>query len=288
MPALMPVLVLGGTTEGRLLANALAADGVPAVVSLAGRVRAPAPLPGEVRVGGFGGVAGLVAWLRDRRVAAIVDATHPFAAQMTANAAAAAAATGVPLLVLRRPGWTAGPADDWRAVGSLDAAAALLPDLGERVFLTTGRTELAMFADLDRWFLVRSVDPPEPPLPRRVEVVLDRGPFTVPGELRLLREHRIDVVVTKNSGGTDAKLVAARELGLPVVLVERPALPAGVDVVTTVDDALDRLRGLLQNGSAGRPGPAGPPPVARGHGEPDPEAVTDGDLLRPADDDLHR
>ena len=179
-------------------------------------MREPALPRGEVRVGGFGGPEGLAAWLRDRGTAAVVDATHPFAARMSAHAAAASAATGVPLLVLRRPGWTAGPGDDWTPVDSLPAAAALLPGLGERVLLTTGRGGLAAFAGLDLWFLLRSIDPPEPPAPRRLEVVLDRGPFTVEGERALLREHAIDVLVTKDSGGPRAKLDAARAPGVPV------------------------------------------------------------------------
>lgn len=234
------VLVLGGTAEGRLLATELARDArVRVVSSLAGRVREPVLPPGEVRIGGFGGVAGLTRWLRVERITAVVDATHPFAAGMTANAAAASAATGVPLLVLRRPGWAAGPGDRWRSVDSLTAAAAVLPELGARVFLTTGRRDLAPFAASDLWFLLRSVDPPQPPVPRRRHVLCHRGPFTVDGEAALLREHRIDVLVTKNSGGpmTGAKLVAARQAGIPVVVVARPATRPGIATVSTVDAA---------------------------------------------------
>ncbi|MGY1813012.1 cobalt-precorrin-6A reductase [Blastococcus sp. SYSU D00820] len=236
------VLVLGGTGEGRRLAAALVAAGVEVESSLAGRVADPVLPPGAVRIGGFGGVEGLAAELRARPVRALVDATHPFAAGMTANAAAAAAATGTPLLRLQRPGWTAGPGDDWRWVDSpADAAAAVA---GARsVFLTTGRQGLAAFAGLTGAVLVRSVDPPEGPLPARVTVVLARGPFTVEEERALMREHGVDVVVTKDSGGamTAAKLAAARELGVPVVLIRRPALPAGVAVVATVEEALDWL-----------------------------------------------
>jgi precorrin-6A/cobalt-precorrin-6A reductase len=238
----MRVLVLGGTTEGRLLAGELVADH-EVTVSLAGRVRSPLPLPGEVRVGGFGGVDGLAAWLRGHGTDAVVDATHPFASTMTAHAAAACALTGVPLLRLQRPAWNPGPGDDWRPVPDLPAAASAAAALGERVFLTTGRSGLAVFAPVDRWFLVRSVDPPEPPVPARMQVLLDRGPFTLDGERALLREHRIDVLVTKNSGGPVPKLAAARELGVPVVMVQRPALPPGVTVIPTVGAALDRLRG---------------------------------------------
>ncbi|MGH3612789.1 MAG: cobalt-precorrin-6A reductase [Pseudonocardia sp.] len=239
------VLVLGGTAEARHLAATLVDEpGLHAVSSLAGQVRAPALPPGEVRVGGFGGAEALAEWLREHDVAAVVDATHPFATRMTAHAVTATATTGVPLLVLRRPGWTAEPGDDWTSVGSLSAAAALLPGMGERIFLTTGRTGLAAFAELDLWFLVRSVDPPEPPAPRRMRVLLDRGPFTVDGERALLREHRIDVLVTKDSGGpmTAAKLFAARQEGVPVIVQARPPVPAGVCSVETVDDAVTWVR----------------------------------------------
>ncbi|MCF6737497.1 cobalt-precorrin-6A reductase [Blastococcus sp. KM273129] len=237
------VLVLGGTGEARRLAAALVADGVDVVSSLAGRVAEPALPPGAVRIGGFGGVDGLVAWLRAEGAAAVVDATHPFAAGMTAAAAEAAAVTGTPLLRLQRPGWSAGPGDDWRRVGSQAEAAAAVTGFGS-VFVTTGRQGLAAFAGVPGHCLVRSVDAPEPPLPRRVTVVLARGPFSVEEELELMRAHAVDVVVTKDSGGpmTAAKLTAARELRLPVVLVRRPALPLGVPVVATVGEARDWIR----------------------------------------------
>ncbi|MFF9107297.1 cobalt-precorrin-6A reductase [Streptomyces sp. NPDC014805] len=239
------VLILGGTTEARRLAAALAgrAD-VRVTTSLAGRVTRPGAVDGEVRVGGFGGAQGLAAWLAEQRVSAVVDATHPFAAGITANAAEAAALTGVPLVVLRRPGWRPGPGDRWHPVDSLDAAARELPRLGRRAFLTTGRLGLAAFAHLtDTHLLVRSVEPPEPPLPPRLDVILARGPFTVADETALLREHRIDVLVTKDSGGeaTAAKLTAARARGLPVVVVRRPALPEGIHGVPDVPQALERL-----------------------------------------------
>jgi precorrin-6A/cobalt-precorrin-6A reductase len=237
-----PVLILGGTAEARALAAALVDAGVRVVSSLAGRVRDPALPVGEVRIGGFGGVEGLAAWLREHGVAAVVDATHPFASTMTAHAVSATAAAGVPLVVLRRPGWPPDP--DWTWADSLPAAAAALPTLGKRVFLTTGRTSLAAFADLDLEFLVRCVDPPSGPMPRRVHVLLSRGPFTVDGERLLMREHGVDVLVTKDSGGplTSAKLAAAREEGVAVLVVRRPPLPAGVEAVDTVAAALARLR----------------------------------------------
>jgi precorrin-6A/cobalt-precorrin-6A reductase len=235
------VLVLGGTGEARELATALAGQpGTAVVTSLAGRVADPLLPPGEVRIGGFHGE--LAAWLRTERIDAVVDATHPFAAAITATAVSAAATAGVPLLVLRRPGWRAGPGDDWRRVPSLEAAAAALPGLGERVLLTTGRQGLAAFAEVDCWFLVRTVDPPAPPTPRRMEVLLDRGPYPLDAERALLAGRRIDVLVTKDSGGamTAAKLVAARELGLPVVMVDRPPAP-DAPTVETVEQALDWL-----------------------------------------------
>ncbi len=243
------VLILGGTTEARRLAAALAArPGTRVTTSLAGRVTRPGALAGEVRVGGFGGPDGLAAWLRGERVDAVVDATHPFAATITANAATAAAAARVPLLVLRRPGWRPGPGDRWHPVPSLEAAAALLPGLGHRVFLTTGRLGLAAFAGLaELSFVVRSVEPPGPPLPPHTDVLLARGPFTVADETALLREHRVDVLVTKDSGGaaTSAKLTAARGLGLPVVVVRRPSLPEGVTALPDVRTVLDRLDEVL-------------------------------------------
>ena len=235
----LTVLILGGTTEARALATACAElPGISTVSSLAGRTSDPRLPPGAVRIGGFGGVPGLADYLRDAGIGAVVDATHPFASRMTGNAIAAAEQVSIPVLVLRRPGWTAEPGDRWHRVPSLDAAAAVLPDLGARVFLTTGRQGLARFAEVDRcWFLARSVEPPEPPLPRRLEVVLDRGPFTVAGERELLVTYRIDVLVTKDSGGVAPKLAAARELAIPVVMIDRPpAVPART--ATTVPDAL--------------------------------------------------
>ncbi|WSQ13610.1 cobalt-precorrin-6A reductase [Streptomyces sp. NBC_01231] len=231
------VLILGGTAEARELAAALVTRrDVRVTTSLAGRVARPGAITGEVRIGGFGGADGLADWLREQRVDALVDATHPFAESITANAARAAAVTGVPALVLRRPGWHPGPEDRWHPVTSLAAAADLLPRLGRRVFLTTGRLGLAAFAHLaDLHFVVRSVELPRPPMPPRTEVLLARGPFTVADETALLCDHRIDVLVTKDSGGgaTAAKLTAARELCLPVVVVQRPPLP---EAVTTVPD----------------------------------------------------
>ncbi|WP_411107187.1 cobalt-precorrin-6A reductase [Streptomyces sp. cmx-4-9] len=236
------VLVLGGTTEARELAEALAGDpGCRVTTSLAGRVAAPVLPPGGTRIGGFGGVGGLADWITGHGVTHVVDATHPFAEQMSFHAAGAQVRTGVPLLALRRPGWTAGPGDAWTFADSLAGAAALLPALGSRAFLTTGRMGLHAFAHLtDTWFLVRSVDAPSPPVPPRLEVLLDRGPFGLEGERELLARHRIDVLVTKDSGGraTAPKLIAAREAGIPVLVVRRPPAPEGVAQAASVDAAL--------------------------------------------------
>ncbi|WP_030680413.1 cobalt-precorrin-6A reductase [Streptomyces cellulosae] len=239
------VLILGGTAEARELAAALVAGrGVRVTTSLAGRVAWPGALTGEVRIGGFGGADGLADWLREKRVDALVDATHPFAETITANAARAAAAAGVPAVVLRRPGWRPGPEDRWHSVASLAAAADLLPRLGRRVFLTTGRLGLAAFAHLtDLHFVVRSVELPQPPMPPHTEVLLARGPFTVAAESTLLYDHCIDVLVTKDSGGraTSAKLTAARDLRLPVVIVRRPPLPEGLTTAPDVGGVLTWL-----------------------------------------------
>lgn len=225
----MRILILGGTGEARELAAALMAAGVDVLSSLAGRVRQPRLPAGPVRTGGFGGAAGLTEFLRAEAITAVVDATHPFAAAITAHAAEAAAAAGVPLLVLRRPPWPAEPS--WQSVPDIGAAAAAVRGWpGESVFLTTGRRDLGAFAADDRHrFLVRAVDPPEAdqPAPPLMTLLLDRGPYTVDGESALMREHRVGLLVTKNSGGpmTAAKLEAARALAIPVLVVERPPLP---------------------------------------------------------------
>ncbi|WP_431969089.1 cobalt-precorrin-6A reductase [Nocardia sp. bgisy134] len=242
----MRTLILGGTGEARQLAHIASGErGFDIVSSLAGRVRDPLLPEGEVRIGGFGGVAGLREWLVANGIESIVDATHPFAATITANAAAAARDAGVPLVHLRRPGWSEVPGDRWIRVPDPAAAARALPELGERVFLTIGRQGVGAFAGLTRqWFLIRAIDPPETELPPRHEVLLARGPFTVDEESRLLASRRIDVLVTKDSGGdrTEAKLTAARAAHLPVVVIDRPPLPAGAEVVDTVAEAWEWLR----------------------------------------------
>jgi precorrin-6A/cobalt-precorrin-6A reductase len=223
----MRVLVLGGTTEARQLAALLVNDArFQATLSLAGRTRDPAPQPLPTRVGGFGGVQGLADYLRVEGIRAVIDATHPFADTISANAEAACAAAGVPLAVLTRRPWTAEAGDDWRLVRTMEAAAGALTGLPDGIFLTVGRQELEPFLALDRRFLVRAVDPPDA-LPENAILVLDRGPYTLEGEMALMRAHGVGTLVTKNSGGdaTAAKLQAARILGLPVVMVDRP--PAG-------------------------------------------------------------
>jgi precorrin-6A/cobalt-precorrin-6A reductase len=234
------ILILGGTSEARELAAELVTAGVDVLSSLAGRVREPRLPDGPVRVGGFGGAAGLAAFLRAEGITGVVDATLPFAGTITASAAEAAAQTGVPLLVLRRPEWEA--ASSWHVVADIRAAAAAVRAWpGESVFLTTGRRDLDVFAadDVHR-FLVRAVDPPGGPVPPRMTLVLDRGPYTVEGESALMRDHGVGLLVTKNSGGplTAAKLQAALDLGVQVLMVARPPLPAGSPVVTTVAEAV--------------------------------------------------
>jgi precorrin-6A/cobalt-precorrin-6A reductase len=240
VPVTPSVLLLGGTAEARELAAALEARGVPTISSLAGRVANPRLPAGEVRVGGFGGPDALARWIADHGITEVVDATHPFAERISASAASACRTAGVDLLRLERPGWAERPGDRWHWVDDLDAAAALAPRLGRRVLLTTGRQGLAAFANVDAaWFLIRCVEPPDPPLPPRSELLLDRGPYTVEGELKLIGDHAIELVVTKDSGGshTSAKLDAARERDLPVLLVRRPPRPP-VPTVATVEEAL--------------------------------------------------
>jgi len=242
----MRVLILGGTGEARALAAELAArPGVEVTSSLAGRVRDPALPAGEIRIGGFGGVAGLTAYLAEQSVDALVDATHPFAATISAHAVSAADATGVPLVVLRRPGWSAAPGDRWTRVPDIVAAAASAGALPAGcLFLTTGRRDLAEFAaDGTHDYLVRTVEPPDGATPPRMTLLLGRGPYTLDGEAGLMGEHGVTALVTKDSGGelTSAKLAAARDRGIGVIMVDRPPLPAGVTAVPTVAAVLDRL-----------------------------------------------
>jgi precorrin-6A/cobalt-precorrin-6A reductase len=219
------VLILGGTREARELASALETAGLAVVSSLAGRL-AETQLPaGAVRIGGFGGADGLARWLIEHDVAAVVDATHPFAVRISDSVRTACAATGVPLLRIERPAWIEQPGDRWHRVGNLGGAAALAPRIGSRILLTIGRQGVSAFSD-DRasWYLIRCVERPAPPLPPRHDVVIARGPFSFEGELALIDRHEIDLIVTKDSGGasTVAKLAAARLRAVPVVVIGRP------------------------------------------------------------------
>ena len=242
------VLILGGTGEGAALAEALNENvNWQAISSLAGRVANPRLPPGEIRIGGFGGPEGLAQYLRTQNIAAMVDATHPFARRMGWNAAAAAQTTGVPLLRLERPAWRAQAGDRWTDIESWDEAVALLRGKQRRVFLALGRQELAPFTALaDTSFVIRSVEAPDAGVKfAQAELVLARGPFKLEDERALLRQHRIDCIVCKNSGGaaTDGKLTAARELGIEVMMQRRPKRPdaMAVDNLTAAKDWLSAL-----------------------------------------------
>lgn len=239
------ILILGGTTQARRLAQRLGERADMAVtVSLAGRTTAPAAQGAPVRIGGFGGAEGLARYLTTERVDALIDATHPYAAIISANAAAAAAATRVPLLALRRPPWAPLPGDRWIEVADTAAAVEALGEAPRRVFVTLGKTEIGAFARAPQHhYLVRSVEPVDPPLAvPHAAYVTGRGPFTEADDRALLVTHAIDVIVAKNSGGsaTYGKIAAARLLGLPVILLRRPALP-DVPTVETVEDVMTWL-----------------------------------------------
>ena len=234
------ILLLGGTAEASALGRRIAEDDrFDGILSLAGITRLPVPSPLATRTGGFGGADGLAAYLRQHHVDALVDATHPFAAVMSANAAAAAAAASVPAIALLRPPWRERSGDRWIRAPDMASAAAALGEAPRTVFLTVGRKDLAPFrAASHHRYIVRSVDPPPAEdLPAGAAFIAARGPFALEDEERLLREHRIETVVTKNSGGsaTAAKLTAARRCGLPVVMVDRP--PAAGPAVPTIDEA---------------------------------------------------
>lgn len=239
----MRILILGGTTEAAVLARRLAGDARFAVtVSLAGRTETPRLIADvAVRSGGFGGAAGLARWLADSGIEAVVDATHPFAAQISANAAAATDELRLPLCAIVRPPWSAEPGDRWHTVPNMGQAAEALGAAPRRVFLSVGRQGVGAFQSAPQHaYLVRSIEPPAgEQLPPDTTLIQARGPFTRDDEIDLLREHRIDVVVTKNAGGraTYAKIEAARKLAIPVVMIERPA-KAGRHIVSTAEDAL--------------------------------------------------
>ncbi|WP_282119912.1 cobalt-precorrin-6A reductase [Ruegeria atlantica] len=237
------LLILGGTTEANALVKTLADQGIPATYSYAGRVDNPRPQPLPVRVGGFGGVEGLTRYLTDHAITHVVDATHPFAAQMSTNAISACREAGVPLVALTRPAWRAHDEDRWQHVSDIGAAVTALSGPKRRVFLAVGRLHLEDFAaQPQHHFLLRLVDEPDAlPLPD-CEAIVSRGPFTEAGDRALMLQHGIELVVSKNSGGNGAraKLDAARALGVPVLMIDRPTLPQRTEL-SNVTQVLDWL-----------------------------------------------
>nr|WP_199298468.1 cobalt-precorrin-6A reductase [Leptolyngbya sp. FACHB-17] len=234
------MLILGGTTEAtQLAAKASELPNLDVISSLAGRTQQPHHPLGDLRIGGFGGAVGLFHYLQDQQIDLLIDATHPFAAQISWNAATAVDRASIPRLAIVRPVWETEP--HWIEVESNEAAAGLLPEIAKRIFLTIGRQELATFAHLTQlWFLMRMIDPPVAgtPIPPG-EVLLARPPFSVAQERSWMQSYNIQAIVSKNSGGdaTVSKLIAARELELPVVMVQRPTTPEGASV-SDVDAAL--------------------------------------------------
>ena len=237
------LLLLGGTREAVELVHSLEGDSrFETIYSLAGRTRRPAPVPGAVRTGGFGGPSGLAAYLREQRIGLLVDATHPYAELITTHAAIACARASVPRLVLHREPWRRASGDRWVEVADVDGAARVVPALGTRILLTIGSRDVDAFLRIPGInCIVRAVEPPSiAPDPRRHEVVLARGPFDLAAERRLLQSRGIDAIVAKNSGGpaARAKIDAARELSIPVVMIARPPAPEG-DLATTIASARD-------------------------------------------------
>ena len=221
-------LILGGTADAGLLAAEIARAGIDAIYSYGGRTRAPADQPLPTRIGGFGGVSGLADYIRDESITHVIDATHPFAAEMSRHAVEACAETGTPLIALERAPWTSASGDNWIEVADVDAAVAALPEASAKIFLTIGRQHIAPFASKPQHaYTLRFVDPPEAPLPFAADVIVSRGPFTIEGELEMMRARGIAWIVARNSGGggARAKIDAARTLGLPVIMISRPQLP---------------------------------------------------------------
>jgi precorrin-6A/cobalt-precorrin-6A reductase len=248
------ILILGGTAEARQLAGRLAGRaGLDITLSLAGRTASPAAQPVPVRVGGFGGAEGLANYLVSERIDALIDATHPYANVISANAVAAARRGGVPLVALRRPPWIAVSGDRWIEVSDVREAVPALGQTPRRVFVALGRNELKPFCNAPQhYYLIRSVDPVDPPLPLpHVGYVTGRGPFSEADDRGLMTEHRIDVVVAKNSGGpaTYGKIAAARALGVDVIMLCRPAAPDAA-AVATIEDAIAWLGHALTSTAA--------------------------------------
>ncbi len=236
----MRILILGGTGDATTLAaKASQIPDLEVVSSIAGRTQTPIAPVGAIRVGGFGGAAGLAQYLRENQIDRVIDATHPFAAQISWNAAQAAAEVGIPHVMLIRPAWEKTEHDRWIEVADIESAVCRVEAQGQRVFLTIGRQQLAPFARLQNiWFLMRSIDSPTSSIPNG-KILLDRGPFTVQDERRLIADYNIDMIVSKNSGGnaTYAKIIAAREMEIPIVMIDRPAVPIAPQV-SSVDAAL--------------------------------------------------
>jgi precorrin-6A/cobalt-precorrin-6A reductase len=246
----MRVLILGGTGDATELTTRLVnISGVEVIASLAGRTREPTAPVGNVRIGGFGGVEGLIHYLQEMQIDVLIDATHPFANQISCNAAQAATTAGVRHLILNRPPWEKVDNDIWLEVANNHAAAKILETQGNRVFLTVGRQEIAAFAHLKNiWFLMRMIDPPSPDsiVPNGI-FLYNRGPFTLDDERKILIQHQIDTIVSKNSGGaaTYPKIIAARELGIKVIMVQRPPVPPGeqvADVESAVVWLIEQLK----------------------------------------------
>ena len=234
------ILILGGTGDAVKLAAKLATvPEIEVISSLAGRTRKPAALVGQVRIGGFGGATGLANYLQENSIDILIDATHPCAGQITCNGAIASQLANIPHLMLVRPEWEKVNGDNWIEVESVEAAAQAIPELVKRVFITSGRQQLEPFLQRSHiWYLMRSIDPPDIELPNS-KVLLDRGPFNLEQERKLLQDYQIEAIVSKNSGGsaTYAKIIAARELGIPVVMVQRPTRPEG-EKVTDIKEAI--------------------------------------------------
>ena len=234
------ILILGGTGDAVKLAAKLATvPEIEVISSLAGRTRKPAALVGQVRIGGFGGATGLANYLQENSIDILIDATHPCAGQITCNGAIASQLANIPHLMLVRPQWEKVRGDNWIEVESVEAAAQAIPELVKRVFITSGRQQLEPFLQRSHiWYLMRSIDPPDIELPNS-KVLLDRGPFNLEQERQLLQDYQIEAIVSKNSGGsaTYAKIIAARELGIPVVMVQRPARPEG-EKVNDIEEAI--------------------------------------------------